>query len=113
MFVELCSNLECFLIYFKITRTPFFDCQNVITKLLLKILFHYNGLLLHGICLQIIGNSIIREHVNEITKEKTTDVPRKELIVICIRWVDVNLQPSKDFISLYETEKASANILVL
>ena len=59
------------------------------------------------------GNSIIREHVNEITKEKTTDVPRKELIVIYIRWVDVNLQPSKDFISLYETEKASANILVL
>lgn len=63
---------------------------------------------------------ILRERIELIRSSKwftimadeTTDVSNKEQMVVCIRWVDENLEMFEDFIGLHEMDNTSANTIV-
>ena len=55
----------------------------------------------------ISSSSLLSLMINE-----TTDISNKEQLVVCIRWVDKNLQPHKDFIGLYHVESTQSSTLV-
>jgi len=44
--------------------------------------------------------------------DETTDVANKEQVVVCIQWVDENLESHEDFIGLYEVGSTQAAMLV-
>ena len=44
--------------------------------------------------------------------DECTDASNHEQLVICIRWVDEQLQPQEDFIGLYKIDYTSANTIV-
>jgi hypothetical protein len=44
--------------------------------------------------------------------DETTDVANKEQVVVCIRWVDENLESHENFIGLYEVGSTQAAMLV-
>ena len=43
--------------------------------------------------------------------EETTDIINKELFMICIRWVDNDLNANEDFIGLHELSVTNAETL--
>ena len=43
--------------------------------------------------------------------DETTDVSNKEQLVICMRWVDENLEAHEDFLGLHNVEDTSANTI--
>ena len=47
-----------------------------------------------------------------IMVDKSTDFANKEQVVICLRWVDDNLDAHEEFISIYEVDNISAATLV-
>lgn len=44
--------------------------------------------------------------------DETADVSNKEQVVVCIRWVDDNLQVHKDFIGLYPVDRTTADDII-
>jgi len=44
--------------------------------------------------------------------DECTDISNQEQLVICIRWVNEQLQPQEDFISLYNVDDISANTII-
>ena len=44
--------------------------------------------------------------------DETTDVSNKEQVVVCIRWVDEDLQAHEEFIGLYQVESTAATVLI-
>ena len=44
--------------------------------------------------------------------DETTDISNKEQLVVCICWVDNNLQPYEEFIGLYHIESTQSSTLV-
>ena len=47
-----------------------------------------------------------------IMVEETTDVANKEQLVLCLRWVDDNLETHEDFIGMHEISSTSADTIV-
>ena len=45
-----------------------------------------------------------------IMADETTDIINKEQFVICIRWVDNDLNANKDFIGLHELSVTNADV---
>ena len=43
---------------------------------------------------------------------ETTGISNNEQLVVCIRWVDKNLQPHEEFIGLYHVESNQSSTLV-
>lgn len=44
--------------------------------------------------------------------DETADISNKEQLVICLRWVDANLEVHEDFIGLNHIEQANADSIV-
>ena len=45
--------------------------------------------------------------------DETADIPNKQQLVLCLRWVDDNLTPNEKFIGMYPLVNTSANHIVL
>jgi len=66
------------------------------------------------------ANTIIRDISNKIQQAKyfslmadeVTDVSNREQVVVCIRWVDEELQPHEDFLGLYKVDDIKADTIV-
>ena len=46
-------------------------------------------------------------------RDECTDISNREQFVICIRWVDEQLQPQEEFIGLYKIDDISVNTIVV
>ena len=46
-----------------------------------------------------------------IMADESTDITNQEQLVICIRWVDKDLNPHEDFIGLHQVDKLDATTL--
>lgn len=44
--------------------------------------------------------------------DECTDVSNREQLVICIRWVDLNLEAHEEFIGLYKVDNIKADTIV-
>ena len=44
--------------------------------------------------------------------DECTDSSNREQLVICIRWIDDQLEPHEDFIGLYQVDDIRADTLV-
>ena len=62
--------------------------------------------------LRRIAGSICNSKFYCIMCDECTDASNRELLVICIRWVDEQLQPQEEFIGLYKIDDISANTIV-
>ena len=70
--------------------------------------------------LQVMANKINREIVDKIRQAKyfavmtdeVTDASNPEQVVVCMRWVDNELQPREDFLGLYKVDNIQLNTIV-
>lgn len=70
--------------------------------------------------LKVMALSILRRIASCISNSKfycimcdeCTDASNREQLVICIRWIDEQLQPQEEFIGLYKIDDISANTIV-
>ena len=44
--------------------------------------------------------------------DETTDSSNREQVVVCIRWVDDQLEPHEEFIALYKVDDICSSTLV-
>ena len=44
--------------------------------------------------------------------DEVTDSSNQEQVVICLRWIDTNLEPQEDFIGLCKVESTAADVIV-
>ena len=44
--------------------------------------------------------------------DKITDTSNQEKVVVCMHWVDNELQPHEDFLGLYQVDNIQSNIIV-
>ena len=66
------------------------------------------------------ANTTIRDISNKIQKAKyfslmadeVTDVSNRTQVVVCICWVDDELQPHEDFLGLYKVDDIKADTIV-
>ena len=69
--------------------------------------------------LKVMALSILRKIAGCISTSKfycilcdeCTDTSNREQLVICIRWIDQQLQPQEDFIGLYKIDDISAKTI--
>ena len=62
--------------------------------------------------LRDIGNSIRSTPYYSLMADEVTDSSNREQVVICLRWVDENLEPHEDFIGLYKIDSTAADVIV-
>ena len=62
--------------------------------------------------LRDIGNSIRSTPYYSLMADEVTDSSNREQVVICLRWVDENLEPQEDFIGLYKVDSTAADVIV-
>ena len=58
-----------------------------------------------------IGQTIKDSKFFSIMCDECTDASNREQLVICLRWVDDNLEAHEDFTGLYQLDKTSANFI--
>ena len=62
--------------------------------------------------LREIADSISRSTFFCVMSDECTDSSNREQLVICIRWIDDQLEPHEDFIGLYQVDDIRADTLV-
>ena len=62
--------------------------------------------------LRDIGDSIRSTPYYSLMADEVTDSSNREQVVICLRWIDTNLEPQEDFIGLYKVESTAADVIV-
>ena len=70
--------------------------------------------------LDVMANTITRNIANNICEAKyfslmadeVTDVSNRELVVVCMPWVDGELEPHEDFRGLYKVDDIQSNMIV-
>ena len=62
--------------------------------------------------LRDIGDSIRSTPYYSLMADEVTDSSNREQVVICLRWVDKNLEPHEDFIGLYKVDSTAADVIV-
>ena len=74
----------------------------------------------HNEILKVMALSTLRKIASELSRsqffcinsDECTDASNREQLVICIRWVDSNLEVHAEFIGLYKVENIQANTIV-
>ena len=62
--------------------------------------------------LRSIATNINKSEFYRIMCDESTDVSNREQLVICIRWVDDNLEPHEEFLGLYKIDNIQASTIV-
>ena len=62
--------------------------------------------------LRIVASSIFGALFNTIICDECTDSSNREQVVLCIRWINDELEPHEDFIGLYKVDNILANTIV-
>ena len=70
--------------------------------------------------LEVMANKINREIADQIRQAKyfavmadeVTDASNREQVVVCMRWVNDELQPHEDFLGLYKVDNIQSNTIV-
>ena len=70
--------------------------------------------------LDVMANTITRNIANKIREAKyfslmadeVTDVSNREQVVVCMHWVDGELEPHEDFLGLYKVDDIQSNTIV-
>jgi len=70
--------------------------------------------------LQVMANKINREIADKIKQAKyfsimaneVTDASNQEQVVVCMHWVDNELQPHENFLGLYKVDNIESNTIV-
>ena len=62
--------------------------------------------------LRKIARNIQQAKFYSVMRDETADISNKEQLVLCIRWVDDNLQVHKDFIGIHKIPNTTADEII-